>query len=347
VSTGVAAGSEHHRVRGSKSRLGARRTIIPLLGVLAACGGVASSVCTGTADLSVSEAWKAIWGGTHHTARLIVVDLRLARALVGCAVGANLAVAGALLQGVTRNPLAAPGIIGVNAGAGVAAVGAMILFPEYDAAVPVLAFAGGMGAAVLVYSIAWGVGGSRPLTLVLAGVAVSSLLGAAMSGIMVMHSDKVQGVIAWTVGGLSGRSWPYLRMILPYTVTGTVIAFVASPSLNVLSLGDDAARGLGLRVGAARLAFTGLAAALAASAVAVVGLLGFVGLIVPHAARLLVGADHRLLVPTSAAFGAALVVTADLAARTAFGPLELPVGILTAGLGAPFFLYILKRRIAK
>ena len=162
---------------------------------------------------------------------------------------------------------------------------------------------------------------------------------------MIFYSDRVHSALMWMVGGLSARSWPHVELLWPYTLAGLVLALVLARQLNILQLGDELARGLGLSVERTRLLATAVAALLAASAVSVVGLLGFVGLIVPHAARLLVGSDYRFLLPAAALLGAAVVMFSDTFARTAFAPVELPVGIIMAVLGAPFFLFLLRREL--
>ena len=181
------------------------------------------------------------------------------------------------------------------------------------------------------------------MRIILAGVAVSALLGAGISGLMVFYSDRVHGALMFMSGGLSARSWPQVYIILPYTIIGLIITVLMSEKLNILVLGDDVARGVGLNVEATRLGMTAVASLLAASAVAVVGLLGFVGLIIPHTVRLLIGSDYRTLIPASALLGAAVVILSDTFARTIFSPIEIPVGIVMAVLGAPFFLCLLRR----
>jgi iron complex transport system permease protein len=201
-----------------------------------------------------------------------------------------------------------------------------------------------MGAAIGIYILAWK-DGIRPIRIILAGVAVSAFLGAGISALMIFYSDRVHSALMWMVGGLAARSWPHVALIYPYTIVGTILAFIGAKHLNILQLGDDIAKGLGVRVELTRIALTAVAALLAASAVSVVGLLGFVGLIVPHAARLLVGSDYRVLLPGAALLGAAVVMLSDTFSRTVFAPVELPVGIFMAVLGAPFFLFLLRREL--
>ena len=183
------------------------------------------------------------------------------------------------------------------------------------------------------------------MRIILAGVAVSAFLGAIISGILIFYSDRVHGALLWMVGGLAASSWKDVTAIVPYTVIGLILSAVGAYYLNLLQLGDDMARSLGLSVEGARLGLTAVAALLAASAVSVAGLLGFVGLIVPHIVRLLVGSDYRYIIPGSAIFGVATVTLSDTAARLILAPAELPVGIIMAFIGAPFFLFLLRKEV--
>lgn len=315
-------------------------------GIVLLAAAILAGIGTGAVSIGARDIFAAMTASVADENYQIIHNIRIPRVLVGAMVGMNLALAGVILQSVLRNPLADPGIIGVSSGAGLAAVTVMILWPENSALVPIVAFAGAMAAIMLVFVLSWQ-DGINPLRLVLAGVAVSAFFGGGISALMVFHADKVQGVINWMVGGFQGRSWEHVRMILPYTFCGLAGAFAASRYLNLLNLGDDAAKSLGVRVELVRVGLTALAALLAASAVSVAGLLGFVGLIVPHLTRLLVGSDSEYLLPCSALLGAALVVTADIAARTVFRPVEIPVGVFMAFLGAPFFLYLLRKGMRK
>jgi iron complex transport system permease protein len=276
-------------------------------------------------------------------AHQIIWNIRLPRVLVAGLVGMCLALSGAILQGVLRNPLAAPNIIGVSSGAGLAGFIILIVFPEYGRLVPAGAFCGSLGATLLVYGLAWR-GGAEPFRLVLAGVAVSSLFGAGMSALMIFYPERIQGVLTFMVGGLSARSWPHFNIIWPYAALGIFTAAFLPTRLNILTLGDDIATGLGLHVEKTRLIFIAVASLLAASAVSVVGLLGFVGLIVPHIARRLVGPDNRTLFPASLACGATIVILCDTIGRVVLDPVEIPVGIIMALVGAPFFLFLLRER---
>ena len=296
----------------------------------------------GSMKISASQILNAVFKNDGSTAHLVILNIRLPRMLTAAMVGINLALAGAILQGVMGNPLADPGIIGISSGAGLVGIVILILFPQFNFLVPIGAFIGALGAAIIIYVLAWK-GGIQPMRIILAGVAVSAFLGAGISALMVFYSDRVHGALTFMNGSLSARSWPEVYTILPYTACGTILTLVFSQRLNILVLGDDTARGLGLNVEATRLGLTALAALLAASAVSVVGLLGFVGLIIPHAVRLMIGNNYKLLFPGSALLGAAVVMFSDTFARTAFSPTEIPVGVVMAVLGAPFFLYLLRR----
>ena len=318
------------------------RITVLLIFLAAVLGSGIFSLMKGAMLISAEGVWQAVLGKGAGVQGQVIWNIRLPRTLVAGLVGMNLAMAGAILQSVMRNPLADPHIIGISSGAGLAGVIILILFPQMEYLVTPAAFAGAMGAACLVYLLAWK-GGIRPVRIILAGVAVSAFLGAGISALMVFYSDRVHGALMWMVGGLSARSWPHFGIIAPYSLAGGLLALVYTQKLNVLSLGDDVARSLGLNVEVTRLTATAIAALLAASAVSVAGLIGFVGLVVPHAARLLVGSDYRYLLPASALLGIATVILCDTLARTMFAPVELPVGILMAAFGAPFFLYLLRR----
>lgn len=304
------------------------------------------SLMTGAISIPARDVWSALARAGDSEARQIVWNLRLPRVLTGLLAGGCLAVAGAFLQGIFRNPLADPGIIGVSAGGGLAAIVIMILYPAQIAFLPLSAFVGAMAAAAVVYLLAWK-GGASPLRLVLAGVAVNSLLGAAMTALMILNSEKVQSVLPWISGSLNGRSWPHFDTLLPYAIVGGVASLLLVKPANLLALGDDTAKLLGSRVEGSRLLIVAVSAFLAGAAISIVGMVGFVGLVVPHIVRLLVGGDYRIFLPLSAIGGGALVVAADTAARSWFDPIEFPVGILLALLGGPFFLYLLRRGLAR
>lgn len=321
-----------------------RRTLLMAVLAAFACFGIILSMSKGSVAIPWDEAVEALGGDISGAHGQILYNIRLPRTLVALLVGINLALSGAILQAVMRNPLADPHIIGISSGAGIFGILIMLAFPAYAYLITPAAFIGAMGAAVLIYILAWK-NGISPLRIVLAGVAVSAFFGAGISALLIFYSDRVHGALMWMVGGLSARSWPQVDMLWPYTLLGVILALSGARHLNILQLGDELAKGLGLRVGLARIVLSAIAALLAASAVSVVGLLGFVGLIVPHTARLLIGSDYRWLLPATALLGAGTVTVCDTVARIAFAPVELPVGIIMAIIGAPFFLFLLRREL--
>ena len=282
-----------------------------------------------------------------RTEELVVEQLRLPRIIVGVLVGMALGVAGATMPGLFRNPMADPGIIGVSAGGAVGAVLsiALGLSSMFFLALPLFAFAGAMGAAFLVYGIAL-VGGrfSMP-TLLLAGVAVSAFLGAIISAVLILvpSNEALREILFWLAGGLDSRSWEHVRLSAPLILGGLALIVVLARDLNLLMLGDDDARSMGVRVGVIRPVLIAAASLVTGVAVAVSGTIAFVGLVVPHMLRLVVGPDHRVLIPASAIGGALFLVIADTLARTIVQPAEFRVGIITAFVGAPFFIFLLIR----
>jgi iron complex transport system permease protein len=274
----------------------------------------------------------------------IVNTLRLPRTVVAFGVGVGLAISGTILQGLTRNPLADPGIIGVNAGASVAAVTLIVLFPNVPLfALPVSAFGGALAVAILIYLLAWDKG-SSPMRLILMGVGIASVLGA-LTTLMVTFGEinSVSQALVWLAGSVYGRSWENVRAMLPWLAVFVPLSLVLSTQLNVLNLGDDIARGLGIKVEWQRGLLLLIGAAMAGAAVATAGTIGFVGLMAPHLGRQLVGPTHEGLIPIAALMGGLIVVLADWLGRVLFAPIELPCGVITAAVGAPYFLYLLIR----
>ena len=277
-------------------------------------------------------------------ARTIVWDLRLPRVLLALLVGASLGVAGALLQGVTRNPLADPHILGLTAGGGLAASLAIRISPDVPAgAMAPIAFGGALVGAALLYGMSWR-GGVSPVRLALSGVAIASLLTAGITMILVTSNLTTQASLSFLAGGLFGRGWDEFYAVWPYMAGGLIAAMLLSRSMNILTLGDEAAQSLGLGVERTRVFAIATAAMLAGASVSVAGMVAFVGLVIPHIARFLTSDDHRSLIPLSAILGAALVVYADLLARVVDKPVEIPLGIVTAIAGAPFLLYMVRWR---
>ncbi|WP_229692379.1 FecCD family ABC transporter permease [Paenibacillus radicis (ex Gao et al. 2016)] len=319
------------------------RTVAFIAIFLLALAGVLFSLVQGAVSIHVLDIIGvfrgAETGGTHD----IIWNVRFPRTLVAALVGIHLALAGALLQGVMRNPMADPHIIGVSSGAGLTGIAMIVLFPAYSYLMTPAAFIGALIAAGLVYALAWK-NGIQPVRLILAGVAVSAFFGSGISAMLVFYSDRVDGALLFLVGGLSAKTWPHFQQLLPYTVIGGISALLLARRMNILALDEQNAKGLGLNVEAARVLVIAVAALLSASAVSVVGLLGFVGMIVPHVTRMLFGHDYRLLLPASALIGISVMTIFDTLSRIIFAPIELPVGILTGAIGAPFFIYLLRKK---
>ncbi len=282
-----------------------------------------------------------------RTEQLVIEQIRLPRIIVGASVGMALGVAGATMQGLFRNPMADPGIIGVSAGGALGAVIAIAtgMAGAFLLALPLFAFVGATAAAFLVYGIA-AVGGHFSMaTLLLAGVAVNAFLGAVVSAIVLFLPDNeaLREILFWLAGGLDARSWEHVRIATPLIVAGTGVLLLMARDLNLLMLGDDEARSMGVRVGVTRAVLLSAACLGTGAAVAVSGTIAFVGLVTPHVLRLIMGPDNRVLIPLSALGGAVFVILADTVARTIIQPAEFRVGVLTAFVGAPFFILLLIR----
>ncbi len=322
-----------------------RRLAVIVLSVFVAFALCITSVAVGTLSFSPIDVWNGLRGvSSEPLANQIIHNIRLPRVLTGLFAGMNLAVAGALLQGILRNPLTSPHIIGVNAGAGFMAVAVMIAFPGKIEWIPPGAFAGALMAALLVYGLSLASRTGDTTRIILAGVAVSALLSALTSGLMFLNSDQLEVTYGWLLGSLSGRGWSYFHLLWPYSLGGLVLAVILAPKVNLFSLGDEIGSSLGLRVPLYRAVLLVVASVLAGSAVSVAGTIGFVGLMAPHLARLMVGNDYRYSLVLSAVLGGILLAGSDTVARTIFQPIELSVGIVTAVLGAPFFLFLLFRK---
>jgi iron complex transport system permease protein len=277
----------------------------------------------------------------------IVLSIRLPRVVTAMTVGGALALAGTLFQGLLRNPMADPYIIGTSGGAALGATIALLIpaqvLPLGFVPVPVAAFVGSLAAVLAVYAVAR-VGPRAPITtLLLAGFALSSLMAAAMSFLMLFSGETMRRVVLWTMGGMSSTGWTQLAVVVPLIALGGLAAYLMARDLNAFLLGEDQAAHLGIDVERRKLVLLMVGSLLTGAAVSVSGLVGFVGLVVPHVARLVFGPDHRQLIPTAALLGSIFLVVADLAARLVMAPAEVPVGIVTAVIGAPFFIYMLRR----
>ena len=277
--------------------------------------------------------------------QVILWEIRIPRVVLGSIVGATLAIAGATYQGVFRNPLADPYLLGVSSGAGLGATLAIVVGgAAATAMVPPAAFAGGMLAVLATYTLGRSVGGGRTeVVIILAGVAVAAFASAIQTFFMQRHDDTLRQVYSWMLGRLATSGWADVTRILPYVTVSIVVVFLFRRVLDVMAVGDVEAATLGIAPARVRLVLISVATLGTAAVVSVSGLIGFVGIVIPHAVRMVIGPGHRLLLPMSLLIGAAFLVLADVVARTAMSPGELPIGVVTAAIGAPFFLFVLRR----
>jgi iron complex transport system permease protein len=358
MSAVVREGGARPRPAGDRAEI-ARFTIVLLCVLLGfACIFSLGWGASDASALDVAGGWFASLFGaeTAISARdqIIVQQIRLPRMVLGILVGAALAVSGAVMQGLFRNPLADPGIVGVSAGAGLGAIlaivlGGGVLAPVFSIfgiyAVPFVAFLGGLGTTLLLYRVATRGGRTSVATMLLAGIALGALAGAA-SGLLVYIADdnQLRDLTFWGLGSLAGATWTKVFAAGPIIALAIIAAPFLARGLNGLALGEAAAGHIGIRVQRMKNVAIVVVAAATGSAVAVSGGIGFVGIVVPHLLRLMIGPDHRYLLPASALLGATLLLLADAVSRTIVAPAELPIGIITAAVGAPFFLWVLLRR---
>ena len=319
-------------------------------GLAVACGVLAlaalSSVAFGSKPMAFGTVVDALLHFDGSNDHLIVRSLRVPRTLIGIGVGAALGLAGAVMQGVTRNPLADPGILGIEAGAGLGVVVAIHSFGVAALSGYVwFAFAGAGAASLVVYLLgSAGRGGATPVKLALAGAALTALLSSVTSAILLLDVATLDQYRFWVVGSIAGRDGDVLRQVLPYLLVGTVLAFAVARLLNTLALGDDVARSLGARVRLGRAVASLAVILLCGAATAAAGPIGFVGLTVPHVARAICGPDYRWILPWSLVLGPTLLLSADVLGRVLARPGELQVGIVTAVVGTPFFIALVRRR---
>ena len=326
-----------------------KKTSIPLLWTsMFLAIALLLSIAIGSVFISPLEVWRALSGQTaNETYRTILWSIRLPRTALIAMVGAALAGSGATYQGLFRNPLADPYLIGVASGAGLGAVLAMSINWPYTTlgllAVPAAAFVTSLLTVLLVYLFAR-VGANVPTTnLILAGVAVSSFTGALTSFLMLRSTGELRRALGWLLGGVSLTGWPALLSLIPYLAVGLTVLCLSGQALNLLQFGDEQASQMGLDTRRAKIIIIVAASLVTAAAVSFAGIIGFIGLIVPHVVRILWGADYRRLIPLSILGGAGTLLLADVLARIVIAPQELPVGIVTALAGAPFFLWVLRR----
>jgi iron-siderophore transport system permease protein len=331
-------------VRMLRSRSALLFGLVVCVGVLTLC--LLASVRFGAAQIGTGDVLLAFTEYDGSEEDLIIRTLRVPRALVAALVGASLAVAGAMIQGLTRNPLADPGILGIEAGAALAVVASVFVFGASSLTIYALfAFVGGAAAAVVVYALGTFGGGTTAMKLVVAGAAMAALLSSLTTAVLILDQRTLEEIRFWLAGSVAGRDLELLLQVLPYVSAGLLLALALGRQITTLTLGEDVATGLGQRTAWVKGLCAGAVVLLAGSAVAIAGPVGFVGLVVPHVARFFVGVDYRWIVPYSALLGAVLLVSADIAARLVLRPTELPVGVMTALVGAPFFIYLARKRI--
>ena len=320
--------------------------LVLLLGALLAgllVGAVGLAPGAVLAEVADRLPFVSVDSGLNPQEAAIVWDLRLPRVVLAALVGATLAAAGAAYQGVFRNPLADPYLLGVAAGAGLGATVGIVTVGSASAVVPAAAFAGAVVAVLLTYALGGAAGGGRAgTTLVLAGVAVAAFFTAVQTFVQQRHADTVREVYSWILGRLSTVGWSEVGLLAPYAAVSLVVLLLHRRLLDVLAVGEEEAGTLGVSVARVRLVVIAAATLGTAAAVAVSGLVGFVGIVVPHAVRLLAGASYRVILPLSVLGGAAFLVLADLGARTLVSPAEVPLGVITAFVGAPFFAVVLR-----
>lgn len=325
----------------------ARMPLVVAAAALALGLALAASVALGSEPIPLGQALTALTAFDGSRAHLVVTEVRVPRTLIGAAVGAALGVAGAVMQALSRNPLADPSVLGISWGAALAVVGAQVLLGigSIDALVwAALLGAAATGLVVFVLGTA-GRSGLSPGRLVVAGAAVGLLLWSLLQGLLVVDQASLQGSRRWLAGSLADRDVDVLRQVLPYLGVGLALAFALARPLTAFGLGEEVARGLGQRTGLVKAGAAAAVVLLAGAAVAVAGPIALVGLVVPHLARRLVGRDLRRALPVSAAAGAVLVLAADVVARVAVRPEELPVGVMTALVGAPVFVHVARRGV--
>lgn len=306
------------------------------------------SITQGAAEIPVSKVLNILAGNGTPTEKTIIFDIRLPRIILAVLVGASLSISGVVLQALFRNPMADPYILGISSGAGLGAAVAMLFGITFTfigfSGISACAFFGGLGAILIVYNIAK-IKQTLPVTtLLLSGIAVGAFFSACIAFLMFISGDKLHGIVFWLFGSMSSASRDHIIVIIPYVFICSIIIYIFSRDLNVMLLGEEDAKTLGIETERVKKILLGCATMVTAAAVSVSGLIGFVGLVIPHITRLLVGPDHRILIPASVLLGCIVLLLADTLARTIIAPVDIPVGIITALFGAPFFVYLLKKK---
>jgi len=301
------------------------------------------SISIGAVKFSFREIIYYIFNDTQDGKRAIIFNVRLPRVLLSMIVGVTLSLAGVILQGVMRNSMASASTIGVTAGANFFGYLFLAALPMYTSSLPIFTFIGGLGTTLLIYFLAYK-HGSSPIKIILAGMGINALFSAFSDLIKVFFADNLAGVQSFLVGGLSGVTWSDLQTVLPYAVLGIIMVIFIPTKMNILALGDETAQGLGLNTNRFRLLLIVLASLLASSTISIVGLIGFIGIVVPHISRILVGNNHKILFPMTIISGALIVSICDTIGRIIILPAELPVSIIMAIIGAPIFLLLLRSK---
>ncbi|AVP53649.1 FecCD family ABC transporter permease [Clostridium tetani] len=319
------------------------KIIIILLSFLLLISLIVITIGMGSVNLPIGDIIDVFLGKGSKINESIIMDMRLPRIILAVFVGAGLSISGALLQSVMKNPLADPGITGVSSGGSLAAILIMLYFPQMYKALPLIAFLGSILACTIVFFLSWD-NGIKPMRVILSGVAVNAMFLGATSLLAILNTEKIQGVLLWVNGSIAYRGWREVSYFLPYCIIGILLSFFCIRGANILALGDDVATNLGVNVNRTRILISVVAVFLAGISTSAVGIIGFIGLIVPHICRLILGYDYKTLVPLSAILGGTILLLADTLARYIARPIELPVGVLMSMIGGPFFLFLLRRR---
>lgn len=322
-----------------------RSRIIVIFTFILAIVAAILAIGVGGVSIPIKDILSTIFSSSSKAVNATIIwDIRLPRVMLAMIIGANIAISGALLQAVMGNPLADPGLTGVTSGAAACVLVIMLAAPQYTEFIPIAAFVGGLIASSIVYALAWRRNGISPITIILSGVAVNALCGGVIGFLTILYSDRLPAAVQWLNGSLAAKGNSALMMVLPYAIVGWILSIFAIRKANIIRLGDQVASNLGENVNRIRILLSLLAVFLTAISVAAIGMIGFVGLVVPHMAKMLVGSDYKYLLPMSMALGALVLLIADTGGRTLFSPLDIPSGILMAVIGAPYFLYLMRRR---
>ncbi|MDJ0515172.1 MAG: iron ABC transporter permease [Trichodesmium sp. MO_231.B1] len=307
------------------------------------------SLITGDAEISLETVYKTFTAFDGSTNQLIIRTWRLPRTLIAICVGASLAVAGSIMQGLTRNPLASPGILGVEAGAALAIVLARLIFPSSNINFyATFGFFGAAVTAIVVYFLgSIGQAGLHPIKLTIAGAAINALLTSFTTSILILDEARLEEIQFWLAGSVAGRDLNVFLQVFPYILVALIITFLLARQITLLTLGEEIAIGLGVQTTWVKIGATICVVILAGCSVSIAGIIGFIGLVVPHIARFLVGIDYRWVIPYTAVLGSILLLLADIVARSVLNPIELPVGIMTGLIGGPFFIYLALSKVKR